>query len=324
MKSDSQNSRLSSYAHHKLHHEWEMLFGGFAVLSWFIMTLGTLFAVILSSGLPGWFAAIPVPITLLLGGLIWLIPRHLIYGRKWTNFKRQVFQEDQIDYERSLSLQYSLVQFLHTPVSNFQTRQSPVSGSWFPFRVEHFPSASLRSSITGRVNLRSLFQGRDIRGLVTPNLLDTSTIIWLKNRDNSATLRVILPSIDAIAQLFSTMKSSWFTGHSGYNRTHCDVVIDNFVLSDEHFYHLLDHAQTIDILDASCQQPPDARPVVEVYGQVIQPGVIIGTALRVCDHPSSDVQIFLPDGFFTKFTHTVDGIMRRETPAPQPSDSIAV
>lgn len=214
--------------------------------------------------------------------------------------KREILSENEVDYATSVKLKEALANFSNTPVSSFGTLEPEVEGRWKPFRVEHFVSNSIRGTITGQgCGIFSGISREDCQSISIPNLLDTSSVVFL--RDGERTLRVLVPSPRATREILVKAIELW-AKDMPYN-SHTRQVLQNFVLEDKVLAEPISHPQLIDALDASCEAPPESRPNVTVRGSLIQEGVALATTLKV---DNKEEKVFLPSGFFRKLTQGVN------------------
>jgi hypothetical protein len=68
------------------------------------------------------------------------------------------------------------------------------------------------------------------------------------------------------------------------------------------------HPELIDFLDASCEEPFEKRPIVKVWGEKVQEGIVVASALQI----NGAQKIFWPSGFFSKLISGVSSILEIE------------
>jgi len=304
-KQESQNKKneieqipLSRHAQSRLSENWESCW----TLALVATFLGTFFIPLVAAGTES-IKVLLYGSTIIL--LIWMLS-YLIGGRRWQKNRQHIIEQNKADYRQSQRLKQGLEKFSAVKSSNFPVTEEKISGKWKPFRIEHFISNSLRGEITGQITLRgggllaSTYRGTmrgSVKGIALPNLLDSSSILFFK--DGNKTLRVLLPSPRATRELLIKTLEIWMKKKPRF--THCYNVLDEYAISDQDLLHPISHPQLIDSLDASCELSGKQRPKVEVRGELIQPGVVLATALDVGGKQS----VFLPSGFFRALTNQV-------------------
>jgi len=297
-KTDVEITPLSRHAQGQLSESWESC--------WTLAFVATFFGSFLCPLIAAGTESIKV---LLYGSaiilLIWMLS-YLIGGRRWQKNRRHIFEQNKADYHQSRKLKQGLEKFSSVKSSDFPVSEQKISGKWKPFRIEHFISNSLRGEITGQITLRgggllaSTCRGTmrgSTKGIALPNLLDSSSILFFK--DGNKTLRVLLPSPRATRELLIKTLEIWMKKKPRF--THTYDVLNKYAISDQNLLHPISHPQLIDSLDASCELSGKQRPKVGVRGELVQPGVVLATALEVGGKQS----IFLPSGFFSALTNQI-------------------
>lgn len=237
----------------------------------------------------------------------------VIQRKRWRKSCRSIFSQNEADYNLSLRLKDALKKISSVKSSNFPVTDQAIGSQWKPFRVEHFISNSLKAEITGYGGFFMPFHGF-IKGVTIPNLLDSSSILFLKN--DSKTLRVIIPSSRTTQEMFvKTIKL--FLPDLPSSSYACEA-LQNFSVSDENLLGPLSHPEFIDALDSSCELPLEQRPEVIVRGQQIQEGVAVATALEVKEKE----KIFLPSGFFQKIIDTVHSVTGIKSKSLKPAEVV--
>jgi hypothetical protein len=230
----------------------------------------------------------------------WLIP-WIIFGMSYHRKKQAILKENEEDYHQSLQLKDGLEKFTSTNATDFSVVEDDVAGDWRPFRIEHLVSNSMRGDIVGRVSLYGLFNSSGTiearsHGLTTPNLIDSSSMLFLKE-SSGETLRVLIPSPRATRELLAGMLEGWLgrvDKRYWCDNSHVRNVLWDFAIEDDLLLRPVSHPQLIDRLDASCESTLGERPQVKVIGEPIQDGVVLATALEV----NGERNVFLPSGFF--------------------------
>lgn len=226
---------------------------------------------------------------LLLIMITWMTVR-LIRGRAYRRDQAFILEENERDYDASLRLQVVLDGFNRTPVSTYSITEPMQAGDWRVFRVEHFMGSNAHAMFAGSLG----FYGFTVQGKLSwhhvPNLLDASTILFLQKGDE--TMRAILPSPSGVRELVTQTLSHWFANRR--SGSHVDQALWAFKMKDDVLLKPISHPVFIDRLDVACGSPAADRPTIRVAGQLIQPGVMLVSALQLDDRDA----IFLPSGLF--------------------------
>ena len=243
-----------------------------------------------------------------------LLTNWILVAKRYKRRKREIIVENETDYQQSLRLRPALNEVSSVSVSDFPVIEREVTGTWKPFRIEHFLSDSIRSQIIGQTKLKlSPFGATTIRGVshsvATPNLLDSSSILFLRN-SAGGTLRALIPSPKTTREIIIGAMERWFSDTPA--DTHTRVVLEECSFLEENVVVPISHPSLIDLLDSSCEENFGQRPNVGVMGQEIQEGVVIATALKVDGKKS----IFLPTGFFRQLAETISFAVQNVLPAP--------
>ncbi|MFA5871816.1 MAG: hypothetical protein WC858_03750 [Parcubacteria group bacterium] len=217
-------------------------------------------------------------------------PINFVLIRKaWKKGKEKILQQNEIDYVKSLALKSLLEAFVKPELNEYPVLGNEYQAGWRPFRVEHHLSNFLRGEMSGKVCL--------VRGMIIPNLLDHSSVIFLKNGEN--TLRVLIPSPRTAKELLVRTLEHWLRELPKDSHTY--EVLRQFAVDDENFVNQLSHPQIIDSLDAACELPFESRPEVIVRGEEIQGGIVLATSMQF----NEKAAIFLPSGFFRELTEKI-------------------
>lgn len=244
---------------------------------------------------------------------------YLLMGRRYKRRKNEILAENETDHQRSLKLKPVLDNISSVAVSDFPVLEEETTGTWRPFRVEHFLSDSIKSQIFGQTELK-LFPFRStVRGVsysvATPNLLDSSSVLFLKD-NTGKTLRALIPSPRTTKEMIIGAIEKWFSDIPRH--THTRIALEECSFSEEKVAAPVSHPQLIDSLDSSCELSLEKRPVVSVIGQEIQEGVVIVTALEVGGRKN----IFLPTGFFKQLADSISSAVQNVLPAPTAIEAV--
>ena len=228
------------------------------------------------------------------------------FGRLWRreHYRRDlltVYRDNARDLYQSMRLAAVLAPLQTAEPIAFPVANDAVGDEWKPYRVERGLTGSMRGEICG---------GR-FTGTLTSNMLDSSSVVFLQNAAGD-TMRTLIPSPATSAEMLAQSIARW-RKNAGYkvnhyarfdwNRyqdTHVSRVIHNFARADR-WTDGLTHPDVIDAIDASCNKPEDVRPVIRVYGTLIQKGVALATAIEV----NGKQRIFVPTGFFNALTRAI-------------------
>lgn len=227
--------------------------------------------------------------------------------------KKEIYRENEADWQRSLRVQEMFRPLQQMPSTSYPVTELALPSAWRPFRVEHFVSESLRGTLSGSVRMTGLFTGvftGDVQGTSTPNLLDTSTMLFLQNEQGD-TLRVLVPTPKATRQLLAGTIEKILKNVQRYTFTH--EAIQAFTMDDAMLCAPISHPKIVDALDADCGKPVADRRKVAVIGTEIQPGVAVATALEV----NGELSVFLPSGFFKELTLKTATVLELPLNPPQ-------
>jgi len=255
-----------------------------------------------------------------LSSFLAFLVNYILVARRYRRKKREIFAENRIDYWRSLRLRPTLDNICSVAVSDFPVVEEKTTGTWRPFRVEHFLSDSVKSQILGKVKLNWFSLKSTVRGIsrsvATPNLLDSNSVLFLRNSEGK-TLRALIPSPRTTKEMIAGAMEEWFSDIP--ECAHTRGVLKEYSFSEENVTTPISHPQLVDSLDSSCELTFDQRPVVGVIGQQIQEGVVIATALEVGGRKN----IFLPTGFFEQLAESVSSALQNTLlPAPTAIEAI--
>lgn len=233
------------------------------------------------------------------------IPLKIFLKRPSRQSARAIYLTNQRDHERSVALQEVLTRFATTPSADLSVIESELPGEWRPFAIEHHVSSTIRGELSGQLHVGWTFSGQ-ARGRTTPDLLDDSSVLFL--RDGANTMRVIVPSPRTTREMLADLLERWLEKTPrGYDvgYTHTRGVLAQFRCSDRTLIEPITNPRAIDRLHAACEEPLDQRPPVIVRGNVVQPGVALCTALRVEGREFT----FMPSGFFQALSQEVGRLL---------------
>ena len=244
---------------------------------------------------------------------------YILVGRRYKRRKREIFAENETDYQQSLRLKPVLDNISSVSVSDFPVVEEEATGTWRPFRIEHFLSDSIKSQIIGQTELKLIPFRSTVRGVsysvATPNLLDSSSVLFLRDSAGK-TLRALIPSPRTTKEMIIGAIEKWFSDVPRH--THTRVVLEECSFSEENVAAPVSHPQLVDLLDSSCERDFEQRPNVGVIGQEIQAGVVIATALEV----DGKKNIFLPTGFLKKLANDISSAVQNVLPAPTAIEAV--
>jgi len=243
--------------------------------------------------------------------LSWLVPA-LFVGRRYRRERIKILEENLLDHERSEALRKRLETLFKIPLDDFPTREKVVCDGMYPFRVRYFVSTSMRAGMTGNLKLGLSFSPHmtgKARSISVPNLLDSSSVVFLT--DGERTMRVIVPSPTAVKEMLArTLDLQLESVGEG---THTRGVIEGIHPSDEYLVNPVMHPDIIDKLDASCERPIEKRPFVQVRGQVVQQGVAVASSITV----GGKHHMFLPTGFLRELAEMISKIIEVQAAVPE-------
>jgi hypothetical protein len=229
------------------------------------------------------------------------------FFKRYRKIRREILLDNAQDFRLSRRLSRALNEFASVEMERFVSNDDSIGGEWRPFRVEHSLSGSIRGDIRDHASFT---------GVVTPNMLDCSSVIFLQN-DGGQTMRAIIPSKGTAGEMFLQSIKKWRV-HAGYDTywerdTHTSRMLHCFVVLAP--WNKLVHPQTIDMIDASCQKERDQRPVVRIKGSLIQNGIAMISAIYVDGYERT----FVPTSFFRSLT----GVVQKHVPGAQEPKLIA-
>lgn len=305
---ENQKIPLSRYAETQLDKNFNRYFGLAIGVTIAALIVGMIWAMIVESGKPFlWTGAVSL--------IVWLLS--MLLFKRWKKDRQDIISQNEADFRLSLRLKGALKKFSSIKVSDFPVLEKQIGNLWKPFRIEHFLSNSLRAEIRAtRVTLLGGMVEGIAKGITIPNLLDSSSVLFLKN--DGKTLRVLIPSSRATKEmLVKTLEIllSDLPKDSYIYRT-----LENFSLTDENLLNPVSHPEFIDLLDSSCELPIRQRPDVIVKGEKVQEGVVIGTALGA----EGQEKIFLPSGFFQKLVTKTSSLLGKKTQALESTEALRV
>ncbi|HEV3244916.1 MAG TPA: hypothetical protein VG102_00995 [Candidatus Paceibacterota bacterium] len=233
-----------------------------------------------------------------------------MFGRafKADSYRRARFRillENARDRRRARKLDVALTSLRTADVTCFPAANNVIGDTWRPFRVERGVTASMRGEI----------KHGSFRGSITPNMLDSSPVIFLQNA-RGETMRTLMPSPRTAREMLVQSLHRW-RQQAGYKYheyekhwsdrdvdTHVSGVIANFAHSGR-WTDVLTHPEVIDMIDASCGKPEEQRPVIRLKGALIQKGVALASAIEV----NGAEKVFVPTGYFQALTAVVQQVV---------------
>ncbi len=249
--------------------------------------------------------------------IIALLINHLLRRNIYAKEKAEIIAQNEVDYWQSLKLNEAIKKFSVTKSTDFPVVEQPIGEKWKPFRIEHFMSNSLRQSITAKFDgygggifggpITGSIQG-NAKGISIPNLLDSSSVLFLKNK--TETLRVLIPSPRATKELFVQALEHWLKNLP--KDSHTQNALKSFSMDDSNLLDSISHPQFIDSLDSNCELSIDQRPDVTVRGILVQGGVALITSIETKEKQ----EIFLPSGFFSAVTRKISEIADQRISEP--------
>ena len=272
------------------------------------------FLILPTVGLVLWFMTLLISKDIQLAGVIIVLvlccAPYFIWRSYWRT-RNAIIAENKEDYHRSLLLANVLEKFATSNATDFPVSETTIRDGWKPFRIEHAISNSLKAEMSGSLRGGLFGPGSmsgTIDGVNIPNLLDTSSILFLKGP--KGTLRALIPSPRATRELLAQILEQWVNGSK--RDSHTREVLRGFAIGKDKLLEPISHPGFIDELDASCEVPLEERPTVKVVGTQIQEGVVLVTVLEV----NGEKAVFLPSGFFRELSAEVSKLIgARETPA---------
>jgi len=320
-KKNEEKVPLSDWAKKEIKTKKSDYFFGEKLFGWLSVTFGIILFLMLVGKVPTMPGGNVVPKKLYISGivtcaLIWLLcflSKYIFKRAKWKKKQDGIFVQNEMDYHQSLRLKPILDNICSVSVSDFSVMEKEITGTWRPFRVEHFLSDSIRSQIFGQAKFNLFSLKSTVRGIsrsvATPNLLDSSSVLFLKDNEGK-TLRVLIPSSRTTKEMIIGAMEGWFSDI--LEHTHTRVALKQCSFSEENVVTPISHPQLIDSLNSSCELTFEQRPIVCVIGQKIQEGVVIATALEVGGRKN----IFLPTGFFKQLADSVSFVVQNVLSAP--------
>ncbi|MBT6691095.1 hypothetical protein HOB10_02035 [Candidatus Parcubacteria bacterium] len=233
---------------------------------------------------------------------IWLLPLPFAL-RVYFRRRQKTFIQNERDYQTAQELRPALQSLSQQPSDSFAQVEPSVGPELRPFRVEHHLSSSLRADLRGS---HGWWGPRSMRGRAVPDLLDSSTMVFLTNEAGDETLRVLLPSPRATREML-TQTIEAFSDELPH-RSHTQMALNSFAMGDDLLLSPVTNPQTIDQLNAACDRPLLHRPAVNVIGNELQPGIVLGTALEV----DGQTRAFLPTGLFQQLQGAITSIAQIE------------
>ena len=224
----------------------------------------------------------------------------LFRRQRYRSAQLKVYLANARDFRQARKLAAALAPLQSAALVDFPLANNMIGGEWKPFRVERGVTGSIRGEIAGH----------KFTGTTTPNLLDSSSVLFLQNADGE-TMRTLIPSHATASEMLARSLERWRTNagfehdyYADYRKrdqdTYTSRVIHDFARSGQ-WTNTLTHPEMIDMIDASCQRSEEQRPVIRLTGALIQKGVALATAIEV----NGEQRVFVPTGFFKALTGAV-------------------
>ena len=232
----------------------------------------------------------------------------------WLIQRSRILRHNREDYELGEKLNRALAKFESVDASTY-----PVTGEVVedmrPYRVEYHMSDSLRGELTGQMSGGGIFSwsgsfSASLRGSVTPNLLDTSNVAFLRN-DKGETMRVLLPSPGGIRESL-WQAYEWYLEGINYDTPHTKAALDAFCRGvGWRLATITPQAAIIDRIDVACRELAFAdRPTVRVVGRSLGDGIMVAGKLSVGDKEG----VILPVNLFEEITGSIAGLISPDEP----------
>jgi len=224
----------------------------------------------------------------------------LFRRQRYRSAQLKVYLANARDFRQARKLAAALAPLQSAALVDFPLANNMIGGEWKPFRVERGVTGSIRGEIAGH----------KFTGTTTPNLLDSSSVLFLQNADGE-TMRTLIPSHATASEMLARSLERWRTNagfehdyYADYRKrdqdTYTSRVIHDFARSGQ-WTNTLTHPEMIDMIDASCQRSEEQRPVIRLTGALIQKGVALATAIEV----NGEQRVFVPTGFFKALTGAI-------------------
>lgn len=296
--------RLSGHANDRLCIVRKVCFGTWAIIALFLVLTGVLIALTVGISLQ----TIIIWAVIVLAGLTaFCLPFILPTYHRMRN---SILADNEADFRQSHRLKRILRDLMARDSASFPVLEQTVEGIWRPFRVEYVMSQSVRGDFRGMIELQGFgliaFTGSgsvvgETTGYAVPNLLDMSSLLFLKSPENK-TLRVLLPSPRASMELLASSIEKWTNAMPA---TFASGAVRSLFATNSDLLDSLSHSKFVDRLTASIEDAVEKRPLVGVKGHEIQDGVVLATALTV----NGESKTFLPSGFFDALYKIVEPLL---------------
>jgi len=233
--------------------------------------------------------------------------------------RRKALEANVKDREQAVRLSSMFSQLIAPPLHSYPVAEPLIPGTWRVFRIEHYASRVLRGEFTANINLGNVLFGAgsgfggSMFQVSMANLIDTSTLMFVKD-DTGRTQRLIVPSPNTVMTFFG----GWIGVVT--NKLTCKSYAWKAV--GDFNYHdwlqvPLQKAAVIDGLDAQLETGEGARTPLEVFGQEVQPGVVVVSQLIV----DGKKVICFPTGFFQTFAQQIATEVNAYLQIPQISNA---
>lgn len=228
---------------------------------------------------------------------------YLLVRKSLRKNARIIYRNDRHELLLSKKLQETLNSFTRGSLLDYENDTMPLDGVWKPFDVLHVMNSNIRTEFSGKLQLNGGFlsgasSGKlegNSKGIVVPNLLDSSTLLFLVDSQEK-TVRVLIPSpsvvIEFVKQVLESLSEDCCTKGSHVYDVLKDVSIKNLTLANP---------KVIDEINFSCQKPLGERPKILLSGHLIKPGVFFASSIEVNGVKS----LFYPLGFLKSLMKSI-------------------
>jgi hypothetical protein len=222
---------------------------------------------------------------------------------KMRSFKFKTIRADRIDLMKSKEIDNIINRLKELSLEKMDVTEQKIGGVWTPFRVERMISYSIRADIECETRLNGKFLFGASHGVVQgvlngssmPNLLETSTLIFLKNENTKQTLRVLVPNQQVITAMLER-NINYILNNYQPKDSHIGNSLSSLKLLSKSLRGRFNYIKLIDRIDSEAQNQLTSKSLIEVYGKMVQPGLVIATKLVV----DLDKHIIFPTGLLNK------------------------
>ena len=230
---------------------------------------------------------------------------HKIFTRK----REQLLLDSQKDNLYAEHLRTTLERLMPISATDFKNPEPIIPGIWRPFRVEYVIGSTIRGDLS-HLRKRNIFEGW-LEAKACPDFLNMSSIMFLTEPETDRTLRVLIPNQQATQELFAGIIKTW---HGKIQPgSYASQAVEEYARSFAKLSAAITHCDLIDRIAASCEKPPEKRPVITVQGIELQRGVVLATKLFV----GQEEALTLPSGFLGDLTIRTERIFA-DAAKPEP------